>query len=131
MGGNAPQENGKYAGGLRRHGLHLPAEQCLQNQALHRTQKQHGCRLQIGGSDQYGNITAGIELIRRKRPEHEPLEDWTAFGLVTPLITDATPPERVVIPQRLLESVLPGDPCPCGSGGPFSRCHGASGIKGA
>ena len=51
--------------------------------------RQYGCRLQIGGSDQYGNITAGIELIRRKRPENEPLEDWTAFGLVTPLITDA------------------------------------------
>ncbi|MGD0089633.1 MAG: tyrosine--tRNA ligase [Planctomycetota bacterium] len=49
-----------------------------------------GCRLQIGGSDQYGNITAGIELIRRKRPEDEPLENWAAFGLVTPLITDAS-----------------------------------------
>ena len=31
--------------------------------------KEYGCRLQIGGSDQFGNITAGIELIRRKRPE--------------------------------------------------------------
>jgi len=51
--------------------------------------REYGCRLQIGGSDQYGNITAGIELIRRKRPENEPLEDWSAFGLVTPLITDA------------------------------------------
>ena len=51
--------------------------------------REYGCRLQIGGSDQYGNITAGIELIRRKRPENEPLENWAAFGLVTPLITDA------------------------------------------
>jgi len=47
------------------------------------------CRLQIGGSDQFGNITAGIELIRRKRPENEPLEKFQAFGLTTPLITDA------------------------------------------
>ena len=51
--------------------------------------KEHGCRLQIGGSDQFGNITAGIDLIRRKRPENDPIEQWQAFGLTTPLITDA------------------------------------------
>ncbi|MCY3021046.1 MAG: tyrosine--tRNA ligase [Planctomycetota bacterium] len=51
--------------------------------------REFGCRLQIGGSDQFGNITAGIELIRRKRPESEPLEKWAAYGLVAPLITDA------------------------------------------
>jgi len=27
----------------------------------------HGCTLQVGGSDQWGNITAGIDLIRRQR----------------------------------------------------------------
>lgn len=37
------------------------------------------CRLQIGGSDQWGNITAGIELIRRMRGA-------TAYGLTSPLI---------------------------------------------
>jgi tyrosyl-tRNA synthetase len=52
--------------------------------------KAHGCRLQIGGSDQFGNITAGIDLIRRKRPESEPIEKFAAFGLTTPLITDAS-----------------------------------------
>ena len=41
-----------------------------------------GCRLQIGGSDQWGNITAGIDLIRRTRQAE-------AFGLTTPLITRA------------------------------------------
>ncbi|HYF52001.1 MAG TPA: tyrosine--tRNA ligase, partial [Planctomycetota bacterium] len=51
--------------------------------------KHAGCRLQIGGSDQFGNITAGIELIRRKRPENEPLESHHAFGLTTVLITDS------------------------------------------
>lgn len=40
-----------------------------------------GCRLEIGGSDQWGNITAGLELIRRRGHE-EP-----AFGLTFPLIT--------------------------------------------
>ena len=38
-----------------------------------------GCRLQIGGSDQWGNITAGIDLTRR-------LHDARVFGLVWPLI---------------------------------------------
>jgi tyrosyl-tRNA synthetase len=38
-----------------------------------------GCRLQIGGSDQWGNITAGVELTRRLHGE-------TVFGLVWPLL---------------------------------------------
>lgn len=42
----------------------------------------YGCRLQIGGSDQYGNITAGVDLIRRKRGKE-------TFGLTSPLITRA------------------------------------------
>jgi tyrosyl-tRNA synthetase len=42
--------------------------------------KEYGCELQIGGSDQWGNIVAGLDLIRKKlqRP---------AFGLTLPLIT--------------------------------------------
>lgn len=40
------------------------------------------CRLQMGGSDQWGNITTGTELIRR-------LEGGQAFALTTPLITKA------------------------------------------
>ena len=44
--------------------------------------KEHHCELQIGGSDQWGNITAGIDLIRKKLGK-------TAFGLTLPLITNA------------------------------------------
>ncbi len=51
--------------------------------------KEYGCRLQIGGSDQFGNITAGTELIRRKRPENEPPEKYQVYGLTTVLITDS------------------------------------------
>ncbi len=40
------------------------------------------CRLQIGGSDQWGNITAGIDLCRKKLGQH-------VFGLTLPLITNA------------------------------------------
>lgn len=39
-----------------------------------------GCTLQVGGSDQWGNITAGIELIRRVKSEQ-------AYGMTFPLIT--------------------------------------------
>ncbi len=42
----------------------------------------YGCVLQTGGSDQWGNITAGVELIRR-------VTGGTAYGLVYPLITKA------------------------------------------
>ena len=41
-----------------------------------------GCTLQIGGSDQWGNITMGIELIRKVR-------QGEAFGLTTPLVLKA------------------------------------------
>lgn len=40
-----------------------------------------GCRLQVGGSDQWGNIVSGTDLIRRKHPEGLP-----AFGLTIPLL---------------------------------------------
>lgn len=46
---------------------------------LYRTEN---CRLQMGGSDQWGNITTGTELIRRK-------ESGEAFALTCPLITKA------------------------------------------
>ncbi|MBS0254723.1 MAG: tyrosine--tRNA ligase [Proteobacteria bacterium] len=42
----------------------------------------HGCRLQMGGSDQWGNIVNGIELTRR-------MEGREVFGLTTPLLTTA------------------------------------------
>jgi tyrosyl-tRNA synthetase len=42
-----------------------------------------GCTLQLGGSDQWGNITAGIELIRKMRGKK-------AHGLVMPLVTMAS-----------------------------------------
>jgi len=43
----------------------------------------HDCRLQMGGSDQWGNIVAGVELIRRVRQQ-------TAFGVTFPLITTSS-----------------------------------------
>jgi tyrosyl-tRNA synthetase len=45
--------------------------------------KRHGCSLQMGGSDQWGNIVQGVELGRR-------LRDSELFGLTCPLITTAS-----------------------------------------
>ena len=45
--------------------------------------KTHDCRLQVGGSDQYGNITAGTELQRKQG-------GCQLFGLVAPLLLDST-----------------------------------------
>jgi tyrosyl-tRNA synthetase len=44
--------------------------------------RRFGCRLQIGGSDQWGNITAGLDFIRRVAGE-------AAHGLTVPLVTNA------------------------------------------
>ncbi|MEE8430801.1 MAG: tyrosine--tRNA ligase [Candidatus Desulfatibia sp.] len=44
---------------------------------------QFGCRLQMGGSDQWGNIVAGVELVRRVRQK-------TVFGITFPLVTTSS-----------------------------------------
>ncbi|MFB1051823.1 tyrosine--tRNA ligase [Paraliobacillus sp. JSM ZJ581] len=48
--------------------------------------EKENCSLQIGGSDQWGNITAGMELIRRAKEESD---DAKVYGLTVPLITKA------------------------------------------
>ena len=45
--------------------------------------RHYGCVLQVGGSDQWSNILAGVDLIRR-------VEGKTAYALVTPLLTTAS-----------------------------------------
>lgn len=44
----------------------------------------HNCKLQIGGSDQWGNITTGLELIRKMHTE-----EAKAYGMTIPLVTKA------------------------------------------
>ena len=45
--------------------------------------KRYGCRLQLGGSDQWGNITTGVDLTRR-------MEGGECYGFTTPLITTSS-----------------------------------------
>ncbi|MCL2442707.1 MAG: tyrosine--tRNA ligase [Treponema sp.] len=54
--------------------------QLLQSYDYLELYRRHGCRLQIGGDDQWGNIVAGVELIRR-------VEGVEVFGLTFPLVT--------------------------------------------
>lgn len=56
--------------------------QLLQGYDYYHLYREYGCKLQMGGSDQWGNITTGSELIRRKCA-------GTCFALTCPLITKA------------------------------------------
>ena len=59
------------------------AYQIMQGYDFYVLNKEHNVTLQVGGSDQWGNMTAGTELIRRK-------EGKTAHVITVPLITDST-----------------------------------------
>ena len=56
--------------------------QLLQSYDFLELYRRYGCRLQIGGDDQWGNIVAGVELIRR-------IESIETFGFTFPLVTTA------------------------------------------
>ena len=56
--------------------------QLLQSYDFLELYRRYGCRLQIGGDDQWGNIVAGTDLIRR-------IEGAEAYGLTFPLVTTA------------------------------------------
>ena len=55
----------------------------MQAYDFHELYRRHGCRLQMGGSDQWGNIVNGVELCRRK-------DGVEVFGVTTPLLTTAS-----------------------------------------
>jgi tyrosyl-tRNA synthetase len=54
----------------------------LQSQDYQQLYRQYGCKLQVGGSDQWGNLVGGVDLIRRT-------EGATVHALTAPLVTDA------------------------------------------
>ncbi|MFC4065053.1 tyrosine--tRNA ligase [Actinoplanes subglobosus] len=56
--------------------------QLLQSNDFHQLHVQHGCMLQFGGSDQWGNITAGVDFIRRRGA-------GPVSAFVTPLVLKA------------------------------------------
>ena len=62
--------------------------QLIQGYDFYYLHKHYACLLQMGGSDQWGNITTGTELVRRMNPDHSG-EGAKAFALTCPLITKA------------------------------------------
>ncbi len=58
--------------------------QLIQGYDFHHLYKEHNCLLQMGGSDQWGNITTGTELVRRMNGEGA-----KAYAMTCPLITKA------------------------------------------
>jgi tyrosyl-tRNA synthetase len=54
----------------------------LQSQDYLHLYREYGCRLQVGGSDQWGNLIGGVDLIRRT-------DGGSAHALTAPLVTDA------------------------------------------
>lgn len=61
--------------------------QLIQGYDFYHLNKEYNCLLQMGGSDQWGNITTGTELVRRMNVGNE--ERSKAYALTTPLITKA------------------------------------------
>jgi tyrosyl-tRNA synthetase len=64
--------------------------QLLQAYDFYVLNQQEGCAIQIGGSDQWGNILAGIELINKlnnQRNDSVMKEKVEAFAVTTPLLT--------------------------------------------
>lgn len=56
--------------------------QLLQGYDFAQLYKEHGCMVQMGGSDQWGNITGGIEFVRRQ-------QSGKVYAVTTPLLTKA------------------------------------------
>jgi tyrosyl-tRNA synthetase len=67
--------------------------QLLQGYDFYHLYKHKGVKIQMGGSDQWGNITTGTELIRRKESndgsDAEGDVEYSAYALTTPLVTKA------------------------------------------
>ncbi|MBY0316262.1 MAG: tyrosine--tRNA ligase [Bdellovibrionales bacterium] len=59
----------------------------LQSYDFYVLNKNYNCQLQLGGSDQWGNITAGVEFIRRMRVANNQASKEEAVGLTMPLVT--------------------------------------------
>lgn len=63
--------------------------QLLQAYDFYHLHEKHNCAIQIGGSDQWGNIISGIDLIHRidPRTDQDGRHIEQAFGITTPLLT--------------------------------------------
>ncbi|KDQ28134.1 hypothetical protein PLEOSDRAFT_1083989 [Pleurotus ostreatus PC15] len=64
--------------------------QLLQAYDFYHLHMYHGCSIQLGGSDQWGNILAGLDLIQKLEPDRVKGDGRDAFGITTPLLTTSS-----------------------------------------
>lgn len=65
--------------------------QLMQAYDFYHLHKHYNCTIQVGGSDQWGNIVAGLELISKLNPIPSPNSAFpNAYGITTPLLTTST-----------------------------------------
>jgi tyrosyl-tRNA synthetase len=64
--------------------------QLLQAHDFWHLYKHHDCRIQVGGSDQWGNIVAGMDVIVRQGSNTQTSEDERAYGVTTPLLVTSS-----------------------------------------
>ena len=64
--------------------------QLLQAYDFYHLYKHYGCSIQIGGSDQWGNIIAGLELIGRLEPLVHNQSTPVTYGITNPLLTSSS-----------------------------------------
>jgi tyrosyl-tRNA synthetase len=72
--------------------------QLLQAYDFYKLHTLHKCNIQLGGSDQWGNVMAGLELISRlgdATPGQHNNREETAFGITTPRLAQRSIDQRV------------------------------------
>jgi predicted O-methyltransferase YrrM len=80
------------------------------------------CELQERHNFSFPYPQLAARLARVKTPPAGP-----QAAQLAPLLTDETPPQIIQIPPELCRSTGRNDPCPCGSGRKFKKCHGVAG----
>lgn len=64
--------------------------QLLQAHDFWHLYKHYGCRIQVGGSDQWGNIVAGMDVIVRRETDAQTHDGERSYGITTPLLVSAS-----------------------------------------
>ena len=64
--------------------------QLLQAHDFWHLYNRHGCRIQVGGSDQWGNIVAGLDVIARRESGTQTSDSARAHGVTTPLLVSSS-----------------------------------------
>jgi tyrosyl-tRNA synthetase len=64
--------------------------QLLQAHDFWHLYQHYGCSIQVGGSDQWGNIVAGMDVIARRETGSQPPDAERTYGITTPLLVSSS-----------------------------------------